>query len=59
LLSHQKATNLQELVGLLAGKLVGVPYGLQLALCALSGTLQPLQIAGVIAQSFLLIFLAS
>ena len=47
LLSNQQATDLQELVSLVAGELIGVANGGQLAVCALGGRLQAVKLSGV------------
>ncbi|GIZ81595.1 hypothetical protein KAM432_36430 [Aquipseudomonas alcaligenes] len=55
MLGDQQAANLQQLIGLLAGQLVGVADGLHLAGRALSLALQLLQRVGVMLQRSLLL----
>ncbi|MCY1539251.1 hypothetical protein D9M68_748290 [compost metagenome] len=59
LLSHQQATHLQQLIGLLAGQLVGIADGLHLTGSALSLALQLLQGVGVVLQRGLLLIQAT
>jgi hypothetical protein len=58
LLGNQQAADLQELVGLVAGELVGIANGGQLAVCALGGRLQADKLSGVGFQVVLLLLQA-
>ncbi|MCY1366440.1 hypothetical protein D9M69_533370 [compost metagenome] len=58
MLGDKQAANLQQLIGLLAGQLVGIADGLHLAGRALSVALQLLQCAGVVLQRSLLLIQA-
>src|SRR5690554_1294622 len=55
LLSNQQAANLQELVSLVTGELVGVTNGGKLAIRALGGGLQTLKLSSIRRQVILLL----
>lgn len=55
-LRKQHGAHLQQLVGLLAGKLVGITKSLHLPVRTLGAVLEPFQCAGICLQRILLLF---